>query len=174
MYTHDLVKVMCCNIKGLISEHSAFPSVIVQVWQWGAWKHAPIYFQCLKGIMHLHPLIFYLYPQICIQTPISPMFVVSVVSTLVARTKSLSLLAFCPSSHQNSHSTPSPGSCTCFSWCKIAQPFNRHHMTYFKLCGQWPEGLLSHTHVPLLPHWLPWPKLPLVVLFVIVATKGWL
>ena len=34
--THDLVKAMCCNIKDLISEHSAFPSVIVQVWQQGA------------------------------------------------------------------------------------------------------------------------------------------
>ena len=40
--THDLVKAMCCNIKGLISEHSVFPSVIVQVQQQGAWKHAPI------------------------------------------------------------------------------------------------------------------------------------
>ena len=40
--THDLVKVMCCNIKDLISEHSVFPSLIVQVWQQGAWKHAPI------------------------------------------------------------------------------------------------------------------------------------
>ena len=25
-----------------ISEHGAFPFVIVWVWQWGAWKHAPI------------------------------------------------------------------------------------------------------------------------------------
>ena len=40
--THDLVKVMCCNIKDLISEHSAFPSVIVQVWQRGAWKYTPM------------------------------------------------------------------------------------------------------------------------------------
>ena len=40
--THDLVKAMCCNIKDLISEHSAFPSVIVWVWQQGAWKHVPI------------------------------------------------------------------------------------------------------------------------------------
>ena len=40
--THDLVKVMCCNINDLISEHSAFPSVIVWVQQQGAWKHAPI------------------------------------------------------------------------------------------------------------------------------------
>ena len=41
-YTHDLVKAMCCNIKDLISEHSVFPLVIVQVQQQGAWKHAPI------------------------------------------------------------------------------------------------------------------------------------
>ena len=37
----DLVEVMCWNIK-LISEHSVFPLVIVSVWQWGAWKHAPM------------------------------------------------------------------------------------------------------------------------------------
>ena len=40
--THDLVKAMCYNIKDLISEHSAFSSVIVQVQQQGAWKHASI------------------------------------------------------------------------------------------------------------------------------------
>ena len=34
-----LVKAICWNTK-LISEHSAFPLVIVWVWQWGAWKHA--------------------------------------------------------------------------------------------------------------------------------------
>ena len=40
--THDLVKAMYCNIKDLISKHSAFPSVIVWVQQQGAWKHASI------------------------------------------------------------------------------------------------------------------------------------
>ena len=28
--------------KKLISEQSAFPFIIVWVWQWGAWKHAPM------------------------------------------------------------------------------------------------------------------------------------
>ena len=40
--THDLVKAMCCNKKDLISEHGAFPSVIVWVWQQGVWKQATI------------------------------------------------------------------------------------------------------------------------------------
>ena len=30
------------EIQGFISEQGAFPFVIVWVWQWGAWKHAPM------------------------------------------------------------------------------------------------------------------------------------
>ena len=70
------------------------------------------------------------------------------------------LLTFCPSPHQNSHSTPSPGSCTCFSPCQLPRPFTRYHMTYFNSpCGQWPCGLLVHIHVPPHPHCNLWAQI---------------
>ena len=83
------------------------------------------------------------------------------------------LLTFCPSPHQNSHSTPSPGSCTSFfSPCQL--PNHSPGTIWLTLachmgCGMgvlWPVLMFL-----LFPAQLSWPSLPLVISLVIVATK---
>ena len=68
--THDLVKAMCCNIKGLISEHSAFsishcPGAATRILE--TCTHI---IPMPEGYHVFTPLKYFTYiPKFCIQTP---------------------------------------------------------------------------------------------------------
>ena len=81
--THDLVKAMCCNIKYLISKHSAFPSVIVWVWQRGAWETCTHIIPMPEWYHAFTPLNILLIPTNFASKHPLPVLVVSVISVLV-------------------------------------------------------------------------------------------
>ena len=82
------------------------------------------------------------------------------------------LLTFCPSTHQNSHSTPSPGSCTCFSLCKL--PSHSTGITWLTLTGHMGCGMRILRPILMFlttTTWFPWCCLPSAIPGVIVTTK---